>query len=63
MDQPYNFTLTMQERRVREQNEELLAIDAAKRRLLVAAIVDEWARKTMAEYGTAAMQPPVGERE
>lgn len=63
MDQPDNLIAEMRAHRVREQKKKLLLADAKNRRLRVAAILSEWARKTMAEFDPATDQRPSEEQE
>lgn len=62
MDQPDSLIAEMRAHRLREQKKKLLLADAENRRLRVAAILNEWARKTMAEFDPAAVQRPAEER-
>jgi hypothetical protein len=63
MDQPDSLIAEIRARRMREQKKKLLLADAENRRFRVAAILNEWAKKTMAEYGPATTQRPAIERE
>jgi hypothetical protein len=63
MDQPDSLIAEMRAHRLREQKKKLLLADAKNRRLRVAAILNEWARKTMAEFEPATTQRPVEKRE
>lgn len=63
MDQPDSLIAEMRAYRLREQKKKLLLADAENRRLRVAAILSEWARKTMAEFDPATAQRPSEERE
>jgi hypothetical protein len=56
MDQPENLIAEIRAQRLREQKDRLLLADAENRRLRVAAILGEWAKKTMNEYAPAAIQ-------
>jgi hypothetical protein len=63
MDQPDSLIAEMRAHRLREQKKKLLLADAKNRRLRVAAILNEWARKTMAEFDPATAQRPSEEQE
>jgi hypothetical protein len=61
MDQPDDLIAEIRTQLLREQKRRLLLRDAENRRLRVAAILNEWATKTMAEYGHATTQRPAAE--
>jgi len=61
MDQPDSFIEGVRAQPLHEQKKRLMLADAENRRLRVAAILTEWARKTMAEYGPAMDQRPAKE--
>jgi hypothetical protein len=63
MDQPDSLIAELCTHRLREQKKKLLLADAENRRLRVAAILNEWATKTMTEYGPATTQRPAEEPE
>jgi hypothetical protein len=63
MDQQDSIIAEIRAHRLREQKKKLLLEDAENRRRRVAAILNEWAMKTMTEYGPATMQSPDEERE
>ena len=63
MDQPDSIIAEIRAHRLREQKKKLLLEDAENRRRRVAAILNEWAIKTMTEYGPATPQPPAEERD
>jgi hypothetical protein len=63
MDQPDSLIAEIRAHRLREQKKKLLLADAENRRRRVAAILNEWAMKTMTGYGAATTQPAAGERE
>jgi hypothetical protein len=63
MDQPDSLIAELQTHRLREQKKKLLLADAENRRLRVAAILNEWAAKTMTEYGPATTQRPAEKRK
>ena len=63
MDQPDSIIAEIRTHRLREQKMQLLLADAEKRRLRVAAILNEWAIKTMTEYGPATTERAADERD
>lgn len=63
MDQPASLIAEIRTHRLREQKTKLLSADVENRRLRVAAILSEWATKTMAEYGPSTTQRRAAERE
>ena len=63
MDQPDSLIAEMRAHRLREQKKKLLLAEAENRRLKVAAILREWARKTMDEFDPATAQRRSEERE
>ena len=63
MDQPNSLIAELLAHRLQEQKKRLLLADAENRRLRVAAILNEWAKKTMTEYAPATTQRPAEVRE
>ena len=63
MDQPDSLIAEIRTHRLREQTTKLLLADAENRRRRVAAILNEWAKKTIIECGPATAQRPAEERE
>ncbi len=63
MDRPDSLITEIRTHRLREQKKKLLLADAENRRLRIAAILNEWAMKTMTGYGPATTQRPAEERE
>jgi hypothetical protein len=63
MDQPDSLVAELLAHRLREQKSKLLLADAENRRLRVAAVLNEWAKKTMIECEPATTQRPAEERE
>ncbi len=61
MDQPNSLIAELLAHRLQEQKKKLLLADAENRRLRVAAILNEWAKKTIAEYDPATTQRPAEE--
>ena len=63
MDQPDSLIAEIRTHRLHEQTAKLLLADAENRRRRVAAILNEWAKKTIIECGPATAQGPVVERK
>jgi hypothetical protein len=63
MYRPDTLIAEMRTHRLRKQKTKLLLADAENRRLRIAAILDEWAMKTMTGYGPATTQRPAEERK